>query len=127
MPSIKPEENMHYGKDCPKGMVQIEFVGCSPKEKRNDYGWKPTESAFLEVYVDGHRYRINVGTFHDGNAERRGLHIIGPMDMQIEKTSVNACSVWIESEPAPKQPSKPTPPPSRLIRESEDKRRKKPT
>jgi hypothetical protein len=83
----------HFGKDCPMGMVQVEFVGCSPSKKRSDYGWAPTERAFLEIYVDGERFRVDVGSFHDGHAMRRGLHIIGG-DMRCEKTAVNACSIW---------------------------------
>lgn len=84
-----------FGRDCPKGMVQVEFVGCLSAEKYSEYGWLPTKSAFLEIWVDGQRYRIDIGTFHDGKAERRGLHIIGEIDMQCEKTALNACSVWL--------------------------------
>jgi hypothetical protein len=88
----------YAGKDCPKGMVQIEFVGCSPKNKISDYGWKPEKSAFLEVYIDGERYRIEVGDFHDGVAQRRGIHIVGSINMKIEKTSINACSIFLNNE-----------------------------
>lgn len=90
--------NKYFGKDCPKGMVQVEFVGCSPKNKLGEYGWKPEKSTFLEVYVDGLRYRIDVGNFHDGIEERRGLHIVGSPDMCIEKTALNACSVFLKKK-----------------------------
>ena len=89
------DTNPYYGKDCPKGMVQVEFVGCSPTNRRGDYGWKPEKSAFLEVYVDGQRFHIDVGTFHDGRAERRGLHIITGLDVKFEQTSMNACSLFL--------------------------------
>ena len=82
----------HYGKNCPIGKVQVEFVGAG--EKYSDHGWKPTDRAFIEVYIDGKRFRLDVGTFHDGRAERRGIHIVGPLDMQFEKTAVNAGSVF---------------------------------
>lgn len=88
------DEN-HYGKDCPQGMVQVEFVGCSPEDRVGNYGWKPTKSAFLEVYVDGKRFRIEVGDFHDGKEQRRGLHIVTAMTVGFEQTSVNACSVFL--------------------------------
>ena len=88
--------NMYFGKDCPKGMVQVEFVGCSPKNRIGDYGWKPEVRAFLEVYVDGARFRIEVGTFHDGKGERRGLHIVHPLHAKMEQTSLNACSVFFD-------------------------------
>lgn len=89
------EVNHYWGKDCPRGMVQVEFVGCSPNNKRSDYGWKPEKSAFIEVYVDGNRYRITVGDFHDGKAERRGLHVVtDKCDLVIEKTSLNAASLF---------------------------------
>lgn len=87
-----------YGKDCPKGMVQVEFVGCDPKEKTSDYGWKPTKSAFLEIYIDGQRFRIEVGDYHDGHAERRGLYIVGPVDMGCEKHSCNAASIFLPNK-----------------------------
>lgn len=96
-----PEREQNYfGQDCPKGMVQIEFVGCSPKDKYCEYGWKPVESAFLEIYVDGERYRIEVGDFHDGKSEKRGLHIVGPINMQVEQNSVNAASVFQKAKDA---------------------------
>jgi hypothetical protein len=88
----------HYGKDCPAGMVQIEFVGCSPAARMSDYGWKPTPSAFLEVYVDGRRFRIDVGDFHDGKARRRGLHIVTDIGAAFEQTSLNAASVFLNAE-----------------------------
>lgn len=88
--------NMYFGKDCPKGMVQIEFVGCSPESKTGDYGWKPEKSAFIEVYVDGKRFRIQVGNFHDGHGDRRGLHIVHGLDVEVEKTSINASSLFFK-------------------------------
>ena len=95
-----PEEKNHYwGKDCPKGMVQVEFVGCSPKNKTSDYGWKPEKSAFIEVYVDGNRFRIGIGDFDDGRGKRRGLHIItDKLDLNVDKTSMNAASLFFDSE-----------------------------
>ena len=90
------EEN-YYGKDCPIGMVQVEFVGVDPALKYSEYGWKPSRSAFLEIYVDGERFRIDVGNFdaHDGTT-RRGLHIVGPMNIQVDKHSLNAVDVYVE-------------------------------
>ena len=85
----------YHGKDCPEGMIQIEFVGCSPENKISDYGWKPEKHAFIEIYIDGKRFRVNVGNFHDGHAERRGLYIIGPIDMKAEKTASNAASIFL--------------------------------
>lgn len=86
-----------FGKDCPVGMVQIEFVGVDPKLKYSPYGWKPSPSAFLEVYVDGQRYRIDVGNFDSFNGIRRGLHICGPIDMVVDKHSLNAVDVYLPS------------------------------
>lgn len=89
------DADRYYGKDCPTGMVQIEFVGVSPKLKRGEYGWKPSETAFLEVYVDGNRWRIDVGnvTRADGTIER-GLHICGPFEMVVDKHSLNAVDLF---------------------------------
>jgi len=88
-------EGRYFGRDCPVGKVQVEFVGCPPSEKRNEYGWKPVDRAFIEVWVDGKRFRIDVGTFHDGRAERRGLHIVTEMGVHVEQTAMNAASVWV--------------------------------
>jgi hypothetical protein len=95
MSEIDEGKQTYYGKDCPKGMVQIEFVGCKPEDKHSEYGWKPVKSAFLEVWVDGQRFRIDVGTSYDG---RRGLHIVGMAGMNVKKDAINACSVWYGSE-----------------------------
>ena len=90
----------YYGRNCPVGMVQVEFVGCSPEEKNGEYGWKPTVSAFLEIYVDGVRFRIDVGSPDDGDKSKRGLHIIGPMDMEYTKDACNSCSITIPKKDA---------------------------
>ena len=100
----EPTEVKHlgqfHGKDCPRGMVQIEFVGCPPSERYSNYGWKPTKSALLEVYVDGQRFRIDVGSFQDGSGnKRRGLHIYGPIDMVVDKHSINAVDVYFTAAP----------------------------
>lgn len=87
-------ENLFFGKDCPVGKVQVEFVGCSPVYRISDYSWKPVDSAFLEIYVDGDRYRIDVGEVWSKVGMVRGLHIIGPMSMVIERTACNSCSIF---------------------------------
>lgn len=92
----------HYGKDCPKGMVQVEFVGVDPKARHSEYGYVPTETAFIELYVDGKRYRIDAGDIgqycHDGKP-RRGIHINGPFG-NIGDLSVNAL-VWATDDSEP--------------------------
>lgn len=80
-----------YGKDCPKRMVQVEFVGCSPANRVSAYGWKPEKSAFLEVYVEGQRFRIDVGHRRLGENEyAMGLHINHPFNVSIENKCLNA-------------------------------------
>lgn len=88
-------EQTYYGKDCPKGMVQVEFVGCSPDDRVSAYGWKPTKDATIDVWVDGKRFYIKVGDFHDGKAQRRGLHIVTDLCVGFEQTSLNAASVFL--------------------------------
>jgi hypothetical protein len=82
-----------YGEQCPVGMVQVEFVGCSPSSRMHDYGWAPERGAFIDVWVDGHRYNITIGTF-ESREKRRGLHIIGPCDIEVDKHSLNALDVY---------------------------------
>ncbi|BDQ36358.1 hypothetical protein SYK_07180 [Pseudodesulfovibrio nedwellii] len=94
---IEGEERPHYGKDCPEGMVQVEFVMCDPKDKKGEYGWKPVEKTSVDIYVDGERYLVKVGDYHDGVAERRGLYVGGPIDMVCEKTNINTCSLFRKS------------------------------
>lgn len=91
------DEPEFFGKDCPDGMVQVEFVGVDPKLKCSEYGWKPSTSAFLEVYVDGKRFRIDVGDWDafDGT-KRRGLHICGPLNMVVDHHSLNAVGLYFE-------------------------------
>ena len=78
------------------GKVRVAFVGCPGGKKQDDFSWTPVDHAFIEIHVDETSYRLDIGTFHDGKAERRGIHIIGKLGMQSEKTSLNACSVWQE-------------------------------
>jgi hypothetical protein len=97
-PQVQPVSGQnYYGKDCPTGMVQIEFVGCSPEDKYCEYGWKPVSHAWIDIYVDGKRYRVDVGDFHDGIAQRRGLHIVGGLDLTCEKTGMNAVSIFLSA------------------------------
>jgi len=96
---ITPDNNpreQYFGKNCPVGMVQIEFVGCDPKSRYSDYGYKPTKSAFIEVYIDGQRFRIDIGDVYNGDGTKvvRGLHINGPLNLQTEKTATTAVSVF---------------------------------
>lgn len=92
--STSTDRPAFYGENCPKGMVQVEFVGCSPNQRYSDYGWKPVEHATIDIYIDGKRFYIEVGDFHDGRGQRRGLHIIGPVNMCVEHTSMNAASIF---------------------------------
>lgn len=86
----------YYGKHCPKGMVQVEFVGCDPESRYSEYGYKPSKSAFIEVYVDGQRFRIDIGDVYNGDGTKivRGIHINGPVNLQAEKTATNAVSIF---------------------------------
>lgn len=86
----------YFGENCPEGMIQIEFVACSPENRIGNYGWKPEKHAFIEIWIDGKRFRVDVGDYTDGHSTRRGLHIVGPIDLQVEKPSINACSIWLE-------------------------------
>lgn len=86
-------EPPYYGNDCPVGMVQVEFVGCSPTARVSDYGWKPVKSAFLEVWVDGKRFRIDVGDFNG----RRGIHVSFPFACAVDQHSVNALDIYFSA------------------------------
>lgn len=90
-----------FGRNCPEGMVQVEFVGCPPEARRGNYSWIPTKHAFLELWVDGRRFRVDLGTHHDGTAERRGLRIIGEIPLVMHQDSINAGSVYYEKAKAP--------------------------
>lgn len=83
----------NYGRDCPPGKVQVEFVGVDPSLRMSNYGWAPSASAFLALWVDGRRFRVDVGTFRDNTGERRGLHIITEAVMDFRQTALNACSI----------------------------------
>lgn len=92
---LAPREE-HWGKDCPVGMVQVEFVGCSPKNRTSDYGWKPEKSAFIDVWVDGQRFNIQIGDLTQfGKVGRRGVHINGPLNWEVRKDSLNAVDLML--------------------------------
>lgn len=92
------DRERYFGKNCPQEMVQVEFVGCDPKTRYSDYGYKPVKSAFIEIYVDGQRFRVDIGDVYNGsgNGKVRGIHINGPIDLQVERTANNAVSVFIK-------------------------------
>ena len=94
------EDGNYYGEDCPVGMVQVAFVGCSPANRVGDYKWKPENHAFVDIYVDGQRFNIQIGNFDSarGNGKRRGLHIIGPIGMGVDQHSLNACDLTLEDD-----------------------------
>ncbi len=95
------EEEPYYGKDCPEGMVQIEFVGVSPDLRYSRYGYKPSESAFIEGYVDGKRFRIDFGSLEAKTGKpSRGIHINFPfVDAAILDQCMNAVSIgWLEPD-----------------------------
>lgn len=91
------ERDTYYGKNCPVGMVAVEFVGCDPKTRYSDYGYKPSKSAFIEIWVDGQRFRVDIGDVYNGNGSKkvRGIHIGGVYDLQVERTAVNAVSIFL--------------------------------
>jgi hypothetical protein len=95
----KREPGEFYGKDCPQGMVQVEFVGVDPKLRYSDYGWKPSPHAFLEVYVDGQRFSMHVGDMSQfGHEGKRGLHINYPIPAAVENRSINALTITLEKK-----------------------------
>ncbi len=91
------DEQTVFGQHCPKGKVQVEFVGVKPRKPNGKYGWKPSDSAFLEIYVDGQRFRINIGDVPmiDGTT-RRGIQIFTPLNSSVRKDSVNTASVLLD-------------------------------
>ena len=89
------KDGMHFGNDCPKGKVQVEFVGVDPTLRYSPYGWKPSDRAFIEVWVDGHRFRIDVGDLSEhGHLGRRGIHINSFSEMKAD--AMNAWSLMVK-------------------------------
>ncbi len=100
--TVEAESERYYGEDCPQGKVQIEFVGVDPKLRYSEYGWKPSDYAFIEVWVDGQRFRIDVGTFESSKGPRRGLHIVTcGGDLVVDKHSINAVDVFLQKRSIP--------------------------
>lgn len=94
------DENHYFGKDCPVGKVQVESV-LGVQERRSEYGigWKPSNSAMIDVYVDGRRFCISVGDFASADGVRRGLHITTDrLDLVVDKHSLNSVDLYF---PAP--------------------------
>jgi len=103
----------HYGKDCPKGKVQIAFLGIDPKLQCGPYTWKPTDHAWIEVAIDGETWRIDIGDYEAAarGGKRRGIHINGPIDLCVDKHSLNALDVFVDRPALPSAPAPPQTPP----------------
>lgn len=87
----------HYGRDCPKGKVQVEFVSIDPALRMSDYGWKPTDRATIDVWVDGERFLIEVGNIYDAAGHIvRGVHVISDRGMKSEATAVNSVTLTLD-------------------------------
>ena len=93
-PVAVKDEGPYYGNDCPQGMVQIEFVGVDPNLRHGDYGWKPSSTAFLDVWVDGKRFNIQLGDMGPyGHPGKRGMHVNYHYPAEVENRSVNALTI----------------------------------
>lgn len=86
------DTSMYFGRNCPVGKVQVEFVNVSPDLRYSPYGWKPSDSASIDVYIDGSRYHIQIGDCELGSGRRRGLYIIAT-GIEVDKHSINACYI----------------------------------
>ena len=92
-----------FGSACPQGKVMLEFVSVGEENrqvygdsgKQSPYSYYPVDSFFLEVYVDGKRFRIDVGNLREygGGDNSRGIHINYPMDAEIKGKSLNAHNI----------------------------------
>lgn len=101
--ALLEEENgeILFGQNCPKGKVQLEFVSVSGGERKGRYQYTPSDSAFLEIYVDGERFRLDVGdlTSH-GSEGKRGIHVCGPIRLKADRTAINAVNLYGEDQNA---------------------------
>lgn len=96
--SVEDAREQHFGKDCPKGKVQVEFVSVDPSLRISDYGWKPSDHARIEISVDGQLFQVVLGDVvqFDGT-KRRGLHVFIPMGAEVARQSINTVSVLLEA------------------------------
>jgi hypothetical protein len=83
----------------------LEFVGIDPSKRRDGYSYEGVETFFLEVILDGQRYRIDVGdigvNMSDGKP-RRGVHINYPLGAERGEYSLNALNIVnVGEEPLP--------------------------
>lgn len=100
------KDGPHYGKDCPKGKVQVEFVGVDPGLRYSPYGWKPSDHAFIELWVDGQRFRIDAGDLtQHGHEGRRGTKFIhakwldeNNCPLRCEVTRASNGQVWWKAD-----------------------------
>lgn len=116
--TLTPE---YYGGNCPVGMVQVEFVGCDPEARIGRYSRKPTKTAFIELYVDGQRYRIDAGDISErcfDGKPRRGVHINYPMGAELGDRSMNALNLSVPGSEPFWLPSPPTDPRAKALEEA---------
>jgi hypothetical protein len=89
----------------PLPSASLAFVGMDPKLlERGGYVYRPTPNGhfFLEIELDGHRIRIDVGEIgrncFDG-VRRRGVHINFPIGADLGDLSTNALNLSMPEWP----------------------------
>jgi len=74
----------------------LDFIGVDPARRLGGYRYEAVENFFLEILVDGQRYRIDVGdigaNLSDGKP-RRGIHINFPLGGDLGDRSLNAVNI----------------------------------
>lgn len=97
---VYAERIMEGGKLSPTG-AHLNFIGMDPKLRCGLYDYNAVDSFFLEIGVDGQRYRIDVGNIginmSDGKA-RRGIHISFPIFAELGELSMNALNLANKGE-----------------------------
>ncbi len=89
---------------CQDGQVQVSFVGVDPNLRSGPYRWNPSQSAFLELIVDGRNFRIDIGNIKEYTPDghmARGMHINFPCPAKVIETAINAVLIELEPTPTP--------------------------
>lgn len=81
---------------CPEGKVLVQFVGCGKVEGSSGYRWEPADTGFIEAYVDGTRFRIDLGARTGAKGEYRGLRVTTDAEHKTDGQWSNSTTIWLE-------------------------------
>lgn len=91
------EDEIYFGQNCPDDMVQVESV-ITHSERKPHFdvlaGWKPGQSAHIDLYIGGRRFLILAGqAARDYGHNEPGVYIMSDVGLDVKSVAVNAAFI----------------------------------